>query len=183
MEVKSNNIPQGEYGHKIVNPWQQDVPSEIIIAICDTKAAHGSYDTNGLYFEHSHLRYIKCEWENEHLQNSPINVRYGITSQESDFAEGYNSLRGFGGIPNVVPFNYSDYFNGLVMYRFTLEEDQSGLAVGQHGSVLPLKRTGQLVIHMSFEKPTDSPKTVYMFGLFATGFSINSNRTVKRMYP
>ena len=185
MDVKTNCIPQGEFSHTIINPWQNSVPSEIIVAICDTAATqgHGSYGSNGLYFEHCHLSFCKCELEGSDLQNSPIHVRYGDNARDSNYVDGYRSLLGFGGVQNVIPFNYYDYYNkGLIMYRFTLEEDESG-AANPYGSIVPLRRSGNLTIKMSFEKALESPKTVYLFGLFASGFTISSNRLVKRMYP
>jgi hypothetical protein len=113
------------------------------------------------------------------LVNSPIQVQYGLSAEESSYLEGYNSLRGLGGVTDTIPFSYAQYYNGLCLYRFVSEQQDT--VTGSQGDLIPLQRTGNVVVRLQFDKPLDSPKTVIMFGSLAAGFSVDRHRAVHIM--
>lgn len=109
--------------------------------------------------------------------NSPIYTRYDEREAvKSSYLQAYNSLRGFGGVPNVAPFGLLDYYCGKVLYRF-LSEDHDSM-IGSSAEVVPLKRSGNLRVTLQFDKALSSPKTVVMFGTFASGFKVDTYRRV-----
>lgn len=179
-EIKCFAVTQGSYSTEIVNPFQGSVPSQLVCGIVDSRALHGDYGKDSLKFEHCNLRSIKCVVDGADLGQSPIYTKYKDTVVDSDFTVAYNSLRGFGGVSNVVPFGLRDYYDGKTLYRFISEdEDVSNIGGGQGtGSVLPLKRSGNVKLNLQFDTPLDSPKTVMLFGEFPWQFKISSNRDV-----
>lgn len=180
-DIRLIDVPQGAYSVEIPNPYQGRVPSELVVGIIDSKARHGDYQMSSLRFERCNLRLIQCLVDNQHLGHSPINVRYGASELESSYQQGYASLQGMGKIDNVVPFSMTTYFNKLPLYRFVSQGDETSSGVGQPGAVLPLRRTGNLKVVLQFDRALDDPKTVIMFGQFASGFKITSNRDVLMM--
>lgn len=181
-DIRMVDVPQGAFSVEIPNPFNGRQPSELVVGIVDSQARHGHYGMSSLRFERCNLRLIQCVVDNQHLGHSPIHVRYGETELESSFQEGYNSLRGFGMIPNAMPFSMNTYFNKLALYRFVSQGDEAaGSGFGEPGQVLPLRRTGNVKLVLQFEQALDTPKTVIMYGQFASGFKITSNRDVLLM--
>lgn len=178
-DIKCFSVPQGSFSAEIVNPFNGKIPAELVCGIIDSKAYHGHYGLDSLKFEHCHLRAIQCLVDGSDLGQSPINLRYGNSAVESTYIDGYNSLKGFGGTPNTVPFSMDDYYNGRILYRFLAEEDDILSNMSQNGGmVIPLKRSGNLKLNLHFDKALEAPKMIMLFGQFASGFKITANRDV-----
>ena len=175
-ETKLFAIAQNSYSAEINSPYDGRVPSQLIMGLCDAESVHGSYNKDCFKFEHCNLRSIQCIVDGSDVGQSPIYTKYGDTAFESSYIEGYNSLRGFGGIQNIAPFGLFAYHNGLTLYRFVIEEQESGTV--SQGDVIPLQRTGNIRLKLQFDKPLKNPKTLIVFGLFASGFKIDRNRAV-----
>lgn len=179
-DIKCFSIPQGSYSADIVNPFNGRIPSQLVCGIVDTRSYHGDYSMSCLKFEHCCLRAIKCLVDGSHLGQSPIYTRYGDSEIESDFVQAYNSLKGFGGVPNCVPFSMTHYYKRTALYRFLSEEEDSMFGFGSNSGtdILPLRREGNLKLTLQFDQALKEPKTVMLFGQFSSGFKVTSNREV-----
>ena len=180
-DIRLVDVPQGSYSVEIPNPYNGRQPAELVVGIIDSRARHGDYGMSALQFERCDLKLIQCLVDNQHLGNSPINMRYGNTYIDSEFTQAYETLRGFGGNTDVMPFSMNTYFNKLPLYRFVSQGDEESSWVGQPGSVLPLRRNGNVKLVLQFGQALKTPKTVVMFGQFPGGFKLTSNRDVLLM--
>ena len=179
VETKLFAIPQNSYSLEVNSPFESRIPSSLVLGIVDAESVHGSFAKESLRFEHSNLRVIQCVVDGMDVGDSPIHTKYGDSAHKSSYMEGYNSMKGFGGIPNVVPYGYDAYFNGLTLYRFQFEDQES--VTGSRGELIPLQRSGNLRVKLQFDKPVKKPKTLVAFGEFASGFKIDRNRAVHPM--
>jgi ribonucleoside-diphosphate reductase beta chain len=175
-ETKRFAISQGSFSCDIDSIFENRQAQELIIGIVDSEAFHGSFATDPLKFENCGVNYVSCTTDGRSCTNSPIVVKYGRTAEDSAFTEGYKSLMGVSGVHGVIPFSPLQYFNGMTLYRFLAEDDQSVVSSGN--GVVPLKRKGNMHVTIRFDKALTKPKTLIMFARFPAGFKIDKNRAV-----
>jgi len=148
------------------------LPQRVIVGMVDHLAFNGNFGLNPFNFQHFNLSKIDLS-----LDSSNIVYPNGLDCNFSSdkYLRGYYSL--FEGIDRPVfmtgnGISRKDYSSGYSFFCFDLSPD---LCCGDH---LNIKRTGQLVLDLQFNKPREQAITLIVYSEFENLIEINSAREV-----
>jgi len=156
-EIKKVTLPSGVYNSEINDPFTGRIPTELVIGLVQSHAAHGSFSKNPFYF-HNH---------------KVSRIQVTADGCDSLYIEAYKSLQGVNGFDDEIPIPRLDYPEGYCFYRFVTDHNDDS-----SGEVLPLRRTGNLRVSIRFDEMLASTTTVIIFVRFPAGIKIDKNRAV-----
>lgn len=176
-KIKRVTLPAGIYQWEGTDPFATQVPSQLICALVKNSAAFGRLTENPFFFETADLTSISVLVDNHHMVNSPIQTQFSDSEDENDFClNAYNSLNGV--VPGeacVNPILKSEFSQGKAIYRFLYHPD-CGLSSDQ--DEIPLRRTGNMKIGLTFRKPLPCPMTLLLMGSFPATLKIDKTKNV-----
>jgi len=172
-EIKKVTLPSGVYNSEINDPFTGRIPTELVIGLVQSHAAHGSFSKNPFYFHNHKVSRIQVTADGRDLGHSPIETKYDKNAADSLYIEAYKSLQGVNGSDDEIPIPRLHYPEGYCFYRFVTDHNDDG-----SDEFLPLRRTGNLRISIRFDEMLASTTTVIIFARFPAGIKIDKNRAV-----
>lgn len=173
-EIKKVTLPNGVYNAEINDPFTGRVPSELVIALVESHAAHGSFKKNPFFFAHHKVSRVQVTADGSDLGHGPIETNYEKNAADSLYVEAYKTLKGVNGVDDEIPVSRLDYPQGYCFYRFVSDH----IDRESSDDLLPLRRTGNLRVSIRFDEMLQDTTTVVLFARFPAGIKIDKNRAV-----
>ena len=169
-EVKKFTLAKGIFSSSINDPFQGRVPNQVIIGIVKDSAQNGSFVENPFFFEHANLNFLGVTVNGQPMGIDPIQPKYGDKPEDGSYIEAYQTLNGILGNYNINPVSRLDYPRGFTLYRFHEEFDSDGS--------LSLKKTGNMVITLKFDKALEAGMCVIVYATFPGGIKVDKSRAI-----
>lgn len=170
--TKKYTLPSTIFSYDINDPFNGNIPSEMIIGLVSESAAYGNLKENPYNFEHCNLSYISAQWDSIDMPPGILRPKFEAKYETSNFIDAYNSLRGIDNDSGSIPITRQQFYKGYTLYRFHTGEPEN-----EPGNI-PIKRTGMLRISMTFEKKLENAMTLIIYAKFPAAFNIDGSRAV-----
>ena len=170
-QLKTFNIPSGQYNFLLDDLYQGQVPSRLVVAMVTSKRFNGDYKLNPYNMENMGINNLGVYVNDESVPSKPLQMQWDSTS----FMAGYYAM--FGGLNRDGQdwgndISYNDFFGGSALFVFDLlPGDQPALT------------KANVKIEGIFKEPLTENITVLVYGKFPAMVEITEARSVLMSNP
>lgn len=170
--VKAFSIPTGSFGVTKDNLFLNQTPTKLVIALCDSQAFTGSYDTNPYDFSNDLLNFIGLTVDGQQIPCKPLTPNF----ETKNYVRSYlTTLEGAGVTKNTkdgIGFSFDDFGHGYNVFCFDLSPSLID------GDQFELVRAVNVRIELKFSHPIPQPITVLAYGQLDGLIEIDKTRQV-----
>lgn len=163
-DLKTFNIPAGQYSFSADDLYLGAVPSHLIVTLQTSEGFNGSYKKNPFNFQSFDCGYIGFFVNGQSTPSSPLTPNFS----SKNYLESYFSLCSNSKVVNV---SREDYPKGYCIYVFNLESCDKE-------DMFPLLRKGHTRIELKFNTPLTETVTLLLYAKFPSCLSIDAARNV-----
>ena len=163
-DVRSYQIPTGAYNANFENLYGGRIPLEVVAGLVSAVGYSGSIEKNPLRFQHFNLNQIAVSVDGVSVPGPSLKPNF----EDDDWCESFLTLFKEGDHTDVKSATYKTHH---CLYRFDLEPYMSEDAV-------PVPKSGNARISLSFSKPLSEGVTLILYAKFADRFLIDRERNV-----
>lgn len=169
-EIKTFNIPTGNYDFSVDNIFQSMVPSRVVVAMISANGYNGDYGKNPYNFQHYNLNYIDFKVDNASRPGAALMPNFNNGNYVSSYLSMFSVMSKY----HANEGNYisrSEFSGGYALFCFQLFNKQSR-------DFIDLPRKGHTSLSMRFKTPVHEPVTVLVYGHFPANLQIDKTRNV-----
>ena len=164
---RSFNVPKGLMKYEVHDIFSDLVPNKVEVVIVDAVAASGSYESNGLVYEHLNVNSISFSIDGRSVPNPPMSLSFG----QNQATEAFNAFVRSSLNSSELATTTTEFENGRTVFVFDVNSsDESG--------VYPLLKRGSTRLSISFATPIPKSVVVMVRGSFTGSFSVSATRAV-----
>lgn len=163
-DVKTFNIPTGQYSFSADDLYLGAVPSHLIVTLISSEGFNGSYQKNPFNFKNFDCGYVGFFINGQSIPSSPFTPNFS----SNNYLESYYSLCNNS---KVVNFSREEYSKGYCIYVFDLD-------CCEKEGMFPLIRKGHTRIELKFNTPLSETVTLLLYAKFPSCLSIDAARNV-----
>ena len=145
-------------------PWGQVIPDRLYMVIQNLSNYSGTYNKNGLYFSNGRIERLQVT-----VNSVPIRTLYATYPTEITQVY-YDTLEAVG-LTSDTLLTYEAFSNGKAVYVINLEGETLENA-------LPVEKSGNLRIHLTFGEASDENRVIFLFGDTLGVMGVDRDRTV-----
>jgi hypothetical protein len=173
-QIRKFSIAKDVFSAEFSDPFLNQIPSEMLIGLISDVSCHGSWDKNPLSFMPHDVSNIQVTVDGQQLGHGNIEVVYSDEPENGQYMQGYTTLCCLENNEGVNPIPRLDYPGGYCLYRIASEFANN---ISDH-DVVPVKRTGNLRISVTFAKKTPEPLTLIIYAKQGGAVKIDLNKAV-----
>ena len=169
--TKVFSVAQGQLNVVQDNLFVNQRPTKLIIALIDSKAFNGDYESSPFEFKHHNINHLALFADAQQIPAKAFKPDF----DRGMYAREYHSLFTCSGTAwrntsNAI--TYKDFGNGYTMFAYDLSPSMTD------GDMVEPLKTGSLRLEIGFSKPLEKPIHVLTYGQFDGMIEIDKARQV-----
>lgn len=171
-DIITYNILKGAYSDTIEDPFQGEIPSQLIIGLVDSEAYHGNFHLNPLAFKNFNLSTIAFYIDGESVPREPFEFNF----KNNEYLAGYLSLYEVTGKLNEntdIGIDRQSYKEGYCLIGFNCDPTSA-----TDFTYIGKTKTGRGRLKLRFHEGLDRSITVIIYAKFPEVMEIDKYRTV-----
>ena len=161
--IKTYNLAAGQFDAVLYPIFTNEVPSEIIVTMVESRSYNGNFQYNPYNFQNFDLNYISLTVDGQSVPHGPLQPNY----TKNWFSDCYSSFFQDGQISQEL------YKNGCCLYKFKLSPLHTE-------DCLSVTKTGETRIYLRFNNALPRGVTVLVYGRFPDLLQIDEHRKVSK---
>jgi hypothetical protein len=174
VEIKTFSLSPSQSTFVLDNIFMGQLPSNLIIGICEHDSQLGEYTKNPLTFKNFGLNYLTCHMNGTMYPSIPYQPDYDKDLYARELVDFYSNI----GQTNTEPLfksSFHNYKDGYNFYAFNFNSDQQITPVEDF---INIPKEGYLRLEVHFKENLKNPLKVMCYGIFENMIEINNNRKV-----
>jgi hypothetical protein len=174
VEIKTFSLSPSQSTFVIDNIFMGQLPSNLIIGICEHDSQLGEYTKNPLSFKNFGLNYLTCHMNGIMYPSIPYTPDYDKDLYARELVEFYSNI----GQTNSEPLfksSFANYKDGYNFYAFNFNSDQQITPIE---NFINIPKEGYLRLELHFKNNLANPLKVMCYGIFENMIEIDNNRKV-----
>ena len=169
--TKTHSAARGTLNVNIDSLFSNQIPSRILVAMCDSDAFNGNYSKSAFQFKHNYISSL-----NFHVDGVAVPSKsFAPDFERGIYARSYFSL--FQGTNKQFDINshgitYDDYQDGFAMWCVNLSPTPTD------DDCIELYKHGALSLSITLSKPLDTPVNIILYSVFDGCINIDKARNV-----
>ena len=167
-DIKTYGIPNGNYTFSIEDPYNGNIPANLVIGFVASAAYAGNYKRNPFNFYNYGISYIEFLIDGESVPGRPLQPDF----DNGDWTTAYLSL-----FYNKYPqhngnfISRQDYPNGYCLFVFNIEDVANT-------DILTKDKKGHTRVNINFSSALSEPVTAILYSKFPSVLKIDKTRNV-----
>ena len=173
-QIKTFNIPVGQYDFQLDDLYQGQVPSRLVVAMVKSKAFNGDYKLNPYNLEHFEISSLGVYVNDESVPGKPLQMDFAATAEVKWMTAYYAMFAGMNrdGEDWGNDINFNEFASGYGLFVYDLlPEDQPSLM------------KASVKVEGIFKNALTENVTVIVYGKFPTMLEITEARSVLMSNP
>lgn len=163
-DIKCYQIAQGSFSAQFENVYNNNLPSEIILAFIDSSAYSGDFQKDPFDFKHCSIKHLEVSIDGVNILAPPLKPNFPT----KDYTEAYLRLQKDG---QSLGISYDKFGQGYALFRFDFERHIPKPLKG-------VSKKGYIRVTVNFGVPLPTGMTLLMYGVCQDRFLIDSARNV-----